>query len=248
MHVKVAGTGPDLVLLHGWAMNADVWDEVATILARQFRVHSVELPAASSAPNALQAMVDTIAAASAPRTSVCGWSLGGQVALRWAKMRPGQVERLVLIATTPRFVRAPDWDHGMEPAVFDAFVQSLAQDVDGTLQRFLLLQVHGDTAARNVARRLRECIAARKHRDIAALAGGLQLLKDTDLRSDLPAIKQPVLILHGDHDAVVPPGVGEYLRRTLPHAELEIIAGAAHAPFIAQSQAVAQRMAKFCHG
>lgn len=248
MHVKVAGTGPDLVLLHGWAMNADVWDEVATTLARQFRVHSVELPAASSAPNALQAIVDTIAAASAPRLSVCGWSLGGQVALRWAKMRPDQVERLVLIATTPRFVRVSDWDHGMEPAVFDAFVQSLAQDVDGTLQRFLLLQVHGDMAARNVARRLRECIAARKHHDIATLAGGLQLLKDTDLRSDLPAIKQPVLILHGDHDAVVPPGAGEYLQRTLPRAELEIIAGAAHAPFIAQPQAVAQRMAKFCRG
>jgi pimeloyl-[acyl-carrier protein] methyl ester esterase len=229
-------------------MNADVWDEVATTLARQFRVHSVELPAASSAPNALQAMVDAIAAASAPRASVCGWSLGGQVALRWAKLRPGQVERLVLIATTPRFVRAPDWDHGMEPAAFDAFVQSLTQDVDGTLQRFVLLQAHGDTAARDVARRLRECIAAPEQRDIAALAGGLRLLKDTDVRPDLRAIKQPVLIMHGDHDAVVPPAAGEYLQRTLPHAELAIIAGAAHAPFIAQPQAVARRIATFCHG
>ena len=69
MRGKVAGAGSDLVLLHGWGMNADVWDEVATTLARQFRVHSVELPAASSAPNALQAMVDTIAAPSAPRAT-----------------------------------------------------------------------------------------------------------------------------------------------------------------------------------
>ncbi len=248
MRVKVAGAGPDLVLLHGWGMHADVWDDVAASLARQFRVHSVELPAATSAPDALDVIVGTISAASAPRAIVCGWSLGGQLALRWAKLMPGQVTRLVLIATTPRFVRAPDWDHGMEPAMFDAFVHNFARDVDGTVQRFLLLQAHGDAAARKVARRLRECIAAGGDHDVAALAAGLQILKNTDLRSDLPAIGQPVLVVHGEHDVVVPRGAGEYLRHTLPHAELEIIAGAAHASFIAQPQAVVERIARFCHG
>jgi pimeloyl-[acyl-carrier protein] methyl ester esterase len=248
MRIKVEGAGADLVLLHGWGMTADVWNEVAASLARQFRVHRVELPAASSVPHALDAMVESIAAAGPPRASVCGWSLGGQLALRWATMKPGQVARLVLIATTPRFVRGPDWDCGMEPAVFDAFVASLAQDVDATLQRFILLQAHGDMAARNVVRRLRECNAARSRHDTTALAAGLQLLSNTDLRPDLPGVRQPVLIVHGEHDAVVPPGAAEYLQRTLPHAELEIIAGAAHAPFIAQPRVVAQRIAKFCHG
>ena len=248
MRTTAEGPGADLVLLHGWGMTADVWNEVAASLARQFRVHSIELPAVSSVPHALDAMVETIAAASPPRASVCGWSLGGQLALRWAMLKPTQIERLILIATTPRFVRGPDWEHGMAPAVFDAFVASLSRDVDATLQRFILLQAHGDTAARNVVRRLRECNAARGRHDAAALAAGLQLLSNTDLRSDLPAIRHPVLIVHGEHDAVVPPGAAEYLQRTLPHAELEIIAGSAHAPFIAQPQAVAQRIAKFCHG
>jgi pimeloyl-[acyl-carrier protein] methyl ester esterase len=248
MRIKVEGAGADLVLLHGWGMTADVWNKVAASLARQFRVHSVELPAASSVPHALDAMVETIAAASPPRASVCGWSLGGQLALRWAMLKPTQVKRLILIATTPRFVRGPDWEHGMATVVFDAFVESLAQDVDATLQRFILLQAHGDTAARNVVRRLRECDAAGGCRDAAALAAGLQLLSNADLRSDLPGIRQPVLVVHGEHDAVVPFGAAEYLQRTLPHAELEIIAGAAHAPFIAQPRAVAHRIAKFCHG
>jgi len=192
--------------------------------------------------------VETIAAASPPRASVCGWSLGGQVALRWARLNPAQIKRLVLIATTPRFVRGPDWEHGMAPALFDAFVESLTRDVDATLQRFISLQAHGDTTARHVVRRLRECNAARVRRDTAVLAAGLQLLNDTDLRPELPGIRQPVLIVHGEHDAVVPPGAAEHLQRTLPHAELEIIAGAGHAPFIAQPHAVAQRIATFCHG
>ena len=248
MRINVEGAGADLVLLHGWGMTADVWNEIAASLARQFRVHRVELPSASSVPHALDAMVESIAAASPPRASVCGWSLGGQLALRWAMTRPNQVARLVLIATTPRFVRGPDWDCGMEPAIFDAFVASLGQDVDATLQRFILLQAHGDTAARNVVRRLRECAAARARHEAAALIAGLQLLNDTDLRPDLPGVSQPVLIVHGEHDAVVPLGAAEYLQRALPHAELEIIAGAAHAPFIAQPQAVLQRIAKSCHG
>jgi pimeloyl-[acyl-carrier protein] methyl ester esterase len=248
MRTNLEGAGADLVLLHGWGMTADVWHEVAASLAQQFRVHSVELPAASSAPHALDAMVETIAAASPKRASVCGWSLGGQLALRWAMLNPTQVERLVLIAATPRFVRGTDWEHGMAPAVFDAFVESLSRDVDATLQRFIVLQAHGDTAARNVVRRLRECNAAGRRCDAAALAAGLQLLSNTDLRPDLPGIRQPVLVVHGEHDAVVPRGAAEYLQRTLPHAELEIIAGAAHAPFVAQPRAVAQRIAKFCHG
>ena len=50
MHVKVAGQGPDLVLLHGWGMNADVWDELAPELARQFRVHCVDAPGHGLSP------------------------------------------------------------------------------------------------------------------------------------------------------------------------------------------------------
>ena len=50
LNVKVAGNGPDLVLLHGWGMNADVWDETAEQLSQQFRVHSVDLPGHGRSP------------------------------------------------------------------------------------------------------------------------------------------------------------------------------------------------------
>jgi pimeloyl-[acyl-carrier protein] methyl ester esterase len=247
MQAAAAGTGPDVVLLHGWGMRASVWVELAALLTANFRVHNVELSAASR-PSALDAMVDAIAAASARRVSVCGWSMGGQLALHWAATHAGQVARLVLIATTPCFVRGPDWEHGMEGAVFDGFAHDLAQDADGTLQRFALLQARGDTSARKVARHLQACTAGTGTSEQAALVGGLELLRTTDLRSTLPVIAQPALIVHGEHDAVVPLRAGEYLQRNLPQAELAVIEGAAHAPFIAQPRAVAQRIAKFCHG
>lgn len=251
LHVKVAGSGPDLVLVHGWGMSAGVWDDTAAQLAQQFRVHSVELPGHESpacAPYTLDAVAAALADICAPRATVCGWSLGGQIALRWSFMHPEQVERLVLIASTPRFVRGSDWNSGMDVAVFDAFAQDLAHDAQGALQRFAMLQAHGDADARNVSRRLRACLSVRGAGDVASLAAGLQILRDTDLRADLPRIAQPALIVHGERDTVVPLAAGEYLERTLPQATLAVIAGAAHAPFVTQPQDVARRITEFCRG
>ena len=252
MHVEVSGRGPDLVLLHGWGTTARVWTELATHLEREFCVHRVDLPGYHSSraitPYTLDAIVELLADTCAPRASVCGWSLGGQLAMRWALRSPGQVERLVLIASTPHFVSGPDWHSGIEPAVFEAFSQDLLRDPQETLRRFSSLQAQGDTDARTVSRRLRECLATERESNAAALASGLQILKNTDLRAELPGIAQPVLIVQGEQDSVVAPGAAENMQRMLPQAALAMIAGAAHAPFISQPQEIARRIMEFCLG
>src|SRR5258705_2254288 len=103
LHVESKGSGRDLVLLHGWGMNAGVWDEIAHELAPYFRVHCVDLPGHGASSDEY-CTLDALAAALPGRVTVCGWSLGGQVALDWALRAPRQAERLVLIASTPRFV------------------------------------------------------------------------------------------------------------------------------------------------
>ena len=252
MRVTVSGAGPDLVLLHGWGMNARVWEDLAPELAQRFRVHNVDLPghggSATCRPYTLASISAALASALPARALVCGWSLGGQVALNWALTAPAQVARLVLIASTPRFVRETGWDCGMEVAAFNGFAHGLAADPEATLQRFILLQAQGDTAARAVARRLRELALAHGMPDAASLAAGLQILRQTDLRADLPHIRQPVLIMHGERDSVVPLAAGACMRSGLPHSTLEVIAGAAHAPFIAQPRIAARRIAEFCDG
>ncbi len=52
-------------------------------------------------------------AAATPRALWLGWSLGGLVALRAALDYPANVRGLVMIASSPRFVSAPDWPHGV---------------------------------------------------------------------------------------------------------------------------------------
>ena len=99
-----------------------------------------------------------------------------------------------------------------------------------------------------VSRRLRERLLAHGEPVPAALAAGLRMLRETDLRASLPHIVQPVLILHGARDDVVPIEAGEYLQRTLPCARLEVFAGTAHALPVAQPRRTARRIMEFCSG
>jgi pimeloyl-[acyl-carrier protein] methyl ester esterase len=250
LHVEIRGSGRDLVLLHGWGMNAGVWEDTACELAPYFRVHCVDLPGhgASSAVVCctLDAMADALAVALPERATVCGWSLGGQVALDWALRVPRQVERLVLISSTPRFVNGLQWEYGIDATVLDGFMRDLAGDCRAALRRFLVLQTQGDADARELLRRLRERLFARDQPGVAALEAALRILQVTDLRGSLPRIAQPALILHGERDAVAPLAAGEYLQRSLPRAALEVFAGAAHAPFVLRPQLTARRIVEFC--
>ena len=44
LYVERLGSGPDLVLLHGWGMNGAVFDGIKTELSKQFRLHIIDLP------------------------------------------------------------------------------------------------------------------------------------------------------------------------------------------------------------
>ncbi len=250
LHVESGGSGPDLVLLHGWGMTAAVWQGTAAALAKKYRVHCVDLPghgaSAACTPYTLDAVTDALSAVFPQPVLLCGWSLGGQVALNWALRAPGQVSRMVLVATTPCFVNGAQWDYGIDITVFDGFLRDLDSACGAALQRFVALQATGDDHARTVLRRLRQTACRFGGSDQKILEAGLRILKDTDLRASLSRISQRVLIFHGERDTVVPVAAGQYLRRVLPDAALEVIAGAAHAPFIVHSRRMAQRIAEHC--
>jgi len=237
LHAQTAGTGPDLVLLHGWGMNAGVWQPVLDGLAARHRVTALELPGhgASAFDPARATLRDWAAACldAAPADAVwVGWSLGAQVALQAALDAPERVRALVAVAGTPRFVQDADWPNAMPDAAFRQFAAALATDHAGTLDRFLGLQVRGGAQARETLRGLRAAIRARPAPQLGALRAGLELLLDVDLRADLPALRPPSLWLFGERDTLVPPEVAYGLEALVPSADILIVHGAAHAPFL----------------
>ena len=237
----------DVVLLHGWGSGSGIWDGLAPRLAPRFRVHALPLPgydavSANAAPS-LQGAVEYVARAAPRRCGVIGWSLGGEVALAWARRMPRQVQRLALIATTPCFAGRPGWRCATAPAVLDEFGRALAADRDGTLARFVAVQARGDARAQQVAGVLRQLY--RSGPSDAVLAAGLAVLSSTDLRSELARVMQPALVLHGARDCIVPPVAGRRLAQALPNARFALLRSCAHAPFLSRPSQVATLLREF---
>ena len=235
------GRGPKLVLLHGWGMNAAVWGPLLPSLSAHFQVTLIELPGHGDSPPAAAADLSEWAAAclavAPPNAHWLGWSLGGQIALRAARLAPARVNRLSLIAATPRFVQGDDWPCAMPAATFEQFAAALGDDPNATLARFLGLQVRGAEHARETLRLLRAELAQRRPASAAGLVQGLELLLRNDLRAELQQLSCPSHWLFGARDTLVPAALHPRLSEALPQARIETIPGAGHAPFLSHPDA-----------
>jgi pimeloyl-[acyl-carrier protein] methyl ester esterase len=240
LHVEVAGQGEPLVMLHGWGMHGGIWNDAAAQLAKHFQVHCVDLPghgaSAGIAVFGLDSVVELLAAQFDQPVTVCGWSLGGQIALHWAMCEPEKLERLVLVTSTPCFAERKDWPFGITEEVLLQFAVDLEKNHTATLRRFLALQVHGSEGERELLASLRESLFSRGEPDIDALRGGLAILRDSDLRSVLPKIMQPTLVIAGERDKLSRPEASNFMANTLPNARGVLIEGAAHAPFVSHRE------------
>jgi pimeloyl-[acyl-carrier protein] methyl ester esterase len=238
------GSGPDLVLVHGWGLHGGIWGDLPARLAGHFRVTILDLPGhgrsrTAGEPLSLAVFTDSVAALCPAPAIWLGWSLGGLIALDAVLRHPQKVARLVLVGTTPKFVQAPDWPHAMPAEVFAGFARSLTRDYRATLLRFLSLQVGGNESAHALLKQLRGEMFAHGEPQPEALAAGLAILEQTDLRARLPEIHVPTLVVHGSHDRLAPSAAGEYLGMQLPEARLLRIEGAGHAPFLSHAALLA---------
>ncbi len=250
LYTTSMGSGPELVLLHGWGMHSGVWNELAMELAKDYQVTQVDLPGhgcsrGSGQNHSLEDLTQAVAAVTPSSATWVGWSLGGLVTQRLAISHPERVSRLVLIASSPCFVRRSDWPCAMEKTVLRQFAQGLSKDYRATLKRFLALEVRGSDQAREQLRRLRELVFQHGDPDPVALADGLAILEQTDLRPELAGLSCPVLVLLGQRDNLVPVALGSALLEWLTDVRVHIFERAGHAPFFSHRNECIQQLRAF---
>lgn len=251
LHIESTGRGRPLVMLHGWGLHGGVFESVLPSLAESFTVYRVDLPgfgrsAYPGAPLTLDGMASALSEALPPDAVWLGWSMGGLVALQ-AALAGAPIEKLILVASTPRFVRSADWPHGIEAEVLDNFRRQLAADYRATLQRFLALQCRGSERARDELRRLKDTVFAHGEPSAEALSDGLRILHESDLRAQLPQLKQPVCFIQGARDTLVPAAAAEHSARAIADARVLGIEGAGHAPFISHPESFVRAVEQCIH-
>ncbi|HYB64588.1 MAG TPA: alpha/beta fold hydrolase [Steroidobacteraceae bacterium] len=243
LNAEVRGRGRrDLVLLHGWGMNLKVWDGLAEALARRFRVIAIDLPGhgrsdwdgEAYSPAAQTFRVHETLAPLTTRYHLLGWSLGGQFALDLAAAMPAGIERLILVATTPRFLAGPGWRFGVKEAALERLAVQVREDPQEAVRGFLRQQVRG--LARRTAGQVSSRLSAALEQGGAAhpdaLRWGLERLRQGDLRMQLSQVRAPTLVIAGQDDRITPPGASRALAAALPKGSFRQLRGAGHVPFL----------------
>lgn len=234
-----------LVWVHGWAMNAAVWQPMLAYFPHHLQ-QCLTLPghgAQALVEGHLEAWGEALAATQARGVWV-GWSLGGLMVLWMAQHYPERVEKIVLIAATPKFTAAEDWPCGVRPRLFEGFSEALETDTVGTLKRFMGLQMLHVRSAKSVVQNLQHQVEQSPPK-VPALITGLALLKNTDLRATLSALSCPLQLILGARDTLVSVQTAAAVRAVCPNVQIEVIAGAGHVPFLSHPQQVYEKMAAF---
>lgn len=252
LHIDIKGTGHPLVLIHGWGMHGGVWQPLIKKLSQHYQLHIVDLPGMGHSrplePAHLHAIAEALAAQLPPHADICGWSMGGLVAMRLALTHPEVVRRMILIGSSPRFVNADSdnatsedgsadpWSYGIAADVFHQFASQVNADYHATLIKFLTLQCMGSSDARATVKQLRSTFSERPVPTAGSLQKALHILLENDLRHEILHLHKPVLLIHGDRDTLAPVQAAHWLSQHLPFGRLRVIAGAGHAPFLSHPE------------
>jgi proline iminopeptidase len=232
---KVSGEGPPVVFVHGGPGWWDVLDELAAMITDLATVHQWDQRGAGRSERRGPYTVDRFVAdldavrrhTGHERITLVGHSWGAGLALQYCLAHPDRVDRLVYLSGV-----------GLDgtPASYRARVDEILEREhhdDAWLARISTGFANRATAL-DQARRLNTPRFEPNQACAAELTADLGTW--TDREAACRTIDVPVLIVHGELD-LRPPAVTDSLLAALPHASREVIAGAAHYPWLEAPEA-----------
>jgi 3-oxoadipate enol-lactonase len=247
MEFKQAGNGTDLVLVHSLLTDMSVFENMMPALTSNHRVTLVNLPGFGDSSPAeclgLASVADHLAhglkALDLPdNTAVFGNGFGAFVVLQMAIRYPNFLDKL-LVANTgaifPDAARSPF--RSMAHAVS---AKGMSAVLDTAIGRMLLPEFV--KANPKVVDERKRCLSGV---DAACFARACMSLADMDLRSDLPKVVKPAMVICGSDDTTTPPAMAREVAALIPGARYEEIANSGHCPMLEQPAALSQLINTF---
>ncbi|HEY9909086.1 MAG TPA: alpha/beta hydrolase [Thermosynechococcaceae cyanobacterium] len=201
-----------VLFLHGWGISAKPYQEVLNLLMQQNWVIAPDLPsfARSSFPVSLsqyddyaRILLDFLKELRLEKVSLVGHSLGGGIAIALATIAPEKVQSLILVDSTGIPI-------GSVPEVL--FRRAIEMPLQISLPKLNLQLVEIPQAfLPNIIFNFQNVVQ------------GLLLSLEGDLRSRLPQIQAPCLLLWSRKDMTTPLSVAEEFARLIPNAKLTIV-------------------------
>jgi 2-succinyl-6-hydroxy-2,4-cyclohexadiene-1-carboxylate synthase len=192
------GTGPRIVLAHGFTQSGACWGRMPAMLADDFEIVLVDAPGhgGSSAVTAALPESGALVGDVGGTATYLGYSMGGRMLLHLALARPAMVERLILIGATPGI---EDDEERAARRVADERLADRIRRIG--VERFVeewLAQPMFTTLPHD-----EECLAARRNNTADGLAASLRSCgtgAQRPLWDRLAELSMPVLLLTGGRD------------------------------------------------
>jgi pimeloyl-ACP methyl ester carboxylesterase len=240
IHYEATGSGPAVLLTHGFAASSRMFASNVDALAKDHTVVTWDLrghggsdypedPAAYSAALTLEDMAALLDTAGADRAVLVGHSLGGYLSLEFHVRYPERVAGLVLVGTGPGF-RNDEARDGWNHFAANYSVRLRERALDALVKS--------------------EELTPGEHRDASGLeraARGMLVQNDARVMDSLPTIAVPTLVVVGSDDAMFLGG-SQYMARKVPGASLEQVEGARHAPNVSHPELFNERVGSFLEG
>jgi len=236
------GKGTPLVLLHGYPLDRSIWNETAPFLEDEFDLILPDLRGfGESTTVEMPYTMDSLAADIAgllnhlgiEKAAIAGHSMGGYVALTFARLYPERLLGLGLISTQLA-ADPPDRKEGRY-----ATAAQVAEKGVIVVAEAMTPKLSADERVQSMVRSLMEGQSS------AGVIGALKAIAERlDSGDLLKNFKFPVLVLHGDADALIPVERAREVKAALPGAELIELPGVGHMPMLEAPEATAVALRK----
>ena len=253
------GTGAPIVFIHGWPLNADMWEYQMTPLVRQgYRCIAYdrrgfgrsEQPAQGYDYDVfaddLKALLDTL---DLHDVTLVGFSMGGgEIARTLARHGASRIARVALVSTVvPLLLKRPDHPDGVDPAVFDQIVGGLETDRPHFLGNFAKSFFGVGLLSAPVSSGILEwSLWMAMQASPVATIDCVRAFSQTDFRPDLAAFTVPTLVIHGDADQTVPAGItGRAAAAAIAGAVYKEYPGAPHGLFMTEKDRLVADLLEF---
>ena len=236
MYIKIVGKGRPIVLIHGWGMSGKIWEEFSKVMKYKNKLYIIDLPGMGKSeiikPYKIDNLIDKIHELIPENVTIIGWSLGGQIAMKYCLKYPKTVNNLVCISSTPCFIRKPGWEYGVSINYFSRFKKNLLNNWQKTLKSFFLLQIKEDKKSKNILKKLESDFMGQQPPTKKGLEKSLEILEEIDMRNDLKNINIPTLIISGKQDSISNYKASVWMQSQIKESKIFIFDLAGHMPFL----------------
>lgn len=242
LHVKEWGSGRPVILMHGWPLSSDSWDDQAMAIAdagmraiaydRRGFGHSDQPWDGYDYDTFADDLADVIGATGAEDAAIVGFSMGGGEVARYMSRHGGKgVRQAGLISSVvPYLLQTEDNPNGVPASTFDEMTEGMKKDRAHFFAGFFKDFYGVGLLQHPVSDEVLEW-----SRNLAMMAGLKPTLASaaafatTDFRTDLAAFTIPTLIIHGTSDQTVPiDATGRVAAKAIPGAQFIEYDGAPH--------------------